>query len=222
MSAIGYAHGAGDAHMRPRETISNVQIFLIDIDDHRAGIGELSSLLAEDEIERMKGFSFDIQRERYAIVRGLLRRIVSGFTGVPSSEIRFEYNRYGKPRIPEWQNKGDIRFNVAHSQDYGIIAISGGKEIGVDIEVMRPIDGMRDVAERVFSARETKEIFAIADEGTKLEAFYRRWVQKEAALKAVGKGIASDLAAPDAAPKGECHVRIALPGLVYCLFILDE
>ncbi len=86
---------------------------------------------------------------------------------------------YGKPSIDN-----PISFNISHSENIVVIAISECFTIGIDIERVRPIDF--DSYENQFTRNEWKNIRASKNIN---KAFYHKWTQKEAVVKAIGKGI---------------------------------
>lgn len=104
--------------------------------------------------------------------------------------LRFERNAYGKPHLAPGQSDIDIRFNVSDSEDYAVLAVSDGIELGVDLELIRDDIGedLKGVAEQFYSAAEKNRIEATeAEQRGKL--FYNIWTRKEAYLKATGCGL---------------------------------
>jgi 4'-phosphopantetheinyl transferase len=151
-------------------------------------LSDVTTTLSADELERAASFRFDRDRNRFAVSRALLRRLLAEYTGDPASSIRFIYGSHGKPALGD----GGIRFNVSHSQDHALFAFCREFEIGVDIEacVPRPIDGQ--VARRFFSPREVESLLALphAEQG---RAFFACWTRKEAFIKARGDGLSLPL-----------------------------
>lgn len=96
------------------------------------------------------------------------------------------YNPHGKP-----QTEG-IFFNASHSGDYVVLALCD-REIGVDIEKVRPIRPL--LLRKTLSEEEQK----IAEK----EGFFKLWTLKESLLKCVGTGIVSDLSSVPAYPLGQ-------------------
>ena len=82
-----------------------------------------------------------------------------------------------------------LRFNLSHSSDLALIAVCRGRELGVDLEQIRPIGEAERIVESFFSEAEQAEFAAIAAEARPL-AFLRGWTRKEAILKGLGVGIA--------------------------------
>ena len=74
-----------------------------------------------------------------------------------------------------------------------LIAAASGRDLGIDIERLRPMPDLLNIATRFFSAREVKAILAVSDD-IRHEAFFACWTRKEAFLKATGVGLSYPLA----------------------------
>lgn len=143
-------------------------------------------LLSADERERAARFAFDRDRDRFVVGRGLLRTILGRHLDRPPGSLRFQYLAHGKPTLPE------VRFNLAHSHDRLMLAVTRLPSVGVDLERVRPEVGTDEIAARFFSARERAELFALPPE-CRVAAFFRCWARKEAFLKVTGEGLAFPL-----------------------------
>jgi 4'-phosphopantetheinyl transferase len=104
-----------------------------------------------------------------------LRDILAERLGVPPSIVTTER---GKPHLPG----GELEFNVSHSGDLALIAVSTAGPIGVDLEQHRELAGP-SIARRFFTPAEA----AIVDADP--NALFRIWVRKEAWAKAHGEGL---------------------------------
>jgi 4'-phosphopantetheinyl transferase len=117
--------------------------------------------LSADERNRSARFRFDRDRRRFIVARGALRELLGRHLDTPAGELRFVYNPFGKPALgPEFG--GRLKFNLSHSADLALIAIATGREVGVDVEFLRP------------------------DEP---ETFFEEWTKQEAYVKARGEGL---------------------------------
>ena len=81
-----------------------------------------------------------------------------------------------------------IRFNLSHSGGYALYAIARGREVGVDVEVIRPKSKAPELVNRFFSAKE-KAAFQELGADERVSAFFAGWTRKEAYVKATGKGL---------------------------------
>lgn len=144
---------------------------------------DLLSLLSEDEVNRAKRFKFPLHQQRFIIARGLLRKILSLYTNIPAKDIRFIYGERGKPYISD----NRLQFNVSHSHDMAVYALTGPAEIGIDIEKIEP-EFKNSVAKRFFSEQEYQQLMDLP-ENKRTKAFYRIWARKEAIIKLIGQGL---------------------------------
>lgn len=159
---------------------------------HTANAEALSFFLDKNEQSRADSFHFLKDKQHFASTRGLLRVLLGNYLGVAPGELRFSCNAYGKPSLADTVNGSGLRFNVSHSNDIALYAITAGREVGVDIEYVRPMDPADLVPEQFFSPREVAELRSLP---THLQqtAFYTCWTRKEAYIKAVGKGLSLGL-----------------------------
>jgi 4'-phosphopantetheinyl transferase len=106
-----------------------------------------------------------------------------------------------------------VMFNVSHTAGRGLIAIARAP-VGVDIEFLgREVD-LELVAKGVCTAAEQAMLRQRAGAARGL-LFYRLWTQKEALIKAKGKGFACpprSFAMPESMLAGARHVRFTFPG----------
>ena len=153
-------------------------------------------LLPEDERRRAKRFSFEHDRVRFVMAHGLLRIILSRYTRQLPAEIRFHYSDHGKPMLTPEPNTEGLRFNLSHSYALGLVAVTRGREIGVDVERVRPEVACEQIARRYFSPREAAA-FAALPASAQPEAFFACWARKEAYVKARGEGLSFSLDAFD-------------------------
>ncbi|MCW8805541.1 MAG: 4'-phosphopantetheinyl transferase superfamily protein [Ignavibacteriaceae bacterium] len=152
----------------------------------------LKVLLSKDELERASKFHFDIDRERFICGSGLLRLFISLYTNISPKIISYKHNNYGKPELSGEQNKGNLHFNMSHSQNMLCIGFLRNEQIGVDIEVIKPIKDYIDVANKFFSDFEIVQLNSFPEEKA-LEAFYTCWTGKEAFIKLSGEGLSYPL-----------------------------
>ena len=149
-------------------------------------------ILADDEQARALRFVRPRDRRRFVICRGSLRVIMSHLLGVAAQRVAFQAGPGGKPALVAADDSSDspsLRFNVSHSADLALIAVSLDRELGVDVEQIRPIAEAARIVESYFTAAEQIE-FRSLDPTLRDAAFMRGWTRKEAVLKAQGVGLA--------------------------------
>ena len=165
--------------------------------------------LSADEIARGARFAFDGLRRRHLASHVALRAILAQQTGLPAAALVFGAGPFGKPFL---QAPATCVFNMSHSDDVAVIAVApdapAGTEIGVDVEVLRPMRDAIALAERNFTAAEQRALLATPAELRDL-AFMRGWTRKEACLKAIGSGLSIPPDAVDAGLQQEpAQVRV--------------
>jgi 4'-phosphopantetheinyl transferase len=175
----------------PRLTLAPHEIhvwrFALDAPDERRE--SLWRTLAEEERKRARRFYQERHRRRFAIGRGVLRVLLGRYLQKPPGRIQFRYGMHGKPVLEEG---GDLHFNLSHSGDAGLLALTRGQEIGIDLEQVRSRDHLEELAQRFFAPAEVAALAAVAPADKEL-AFFQCWTRKEAFLKAGGEGLARPL-----------------------------
>ena len=117
-------------------------------------VEHLQPTLSADESQRAARFHFPRDRRRFTVARGVLRDILGRYLGMPPSELGFRYSAYGKPALADGFDAAGVRFNISHSHEMALFAVTCHREIGVDIEYLgREIRG-EEIAEHFFSAHE--------------------------------------------------------------------
>ena len=148
--------------------------------------------LADDEHARANRFYFDRDRNHYIVARGLLRQLLGSYLQLPAAEISFAYGEHGKPELATVLAGSRVQFNISHAQGVALLAFARGREVGVDIEQVRPLDDGEQIAERFFSDNEVTVFTAVPAE-QKPQAFFNCWTRKEAFIKVIGEGLSCPL-----------------------------
>ncbi len=149
---------------------------------------DFKKMLSQDEIEKATKLHFERDRRKSMISRAILKSILGRYLQIPPNEIEFMYGDQGKPFLSDKMQTTRISFNMAHSQGLALYAFSRNREIGVDLEEIRPIGNLDQIVKRHFSPNEERALSKLR-ENQKLEAFFQIWVCKEAYLKALGTGL---------------------------------
>jgi 4'-phosphopantetheinyl transferase len=152
-------------------------------------VAQLESILAPDELDRAARFRSHSLERSFIVVRGLLRVLLGRYLGTPAESLQFNYGPNGRPSIA---GSSTIDFNISHAGDIAMFAFSGAGQVGIDVEAIREIPEMADVARRFFCPSEVEEWEALP-EGQRDLAFYRCWTRRESYIKAAGVSLATDL-----------------------------
>jgi 4'-phosphopantetheinyl transferase len=142
-------------------------------------------ILSIEEQSRAERFHFERDRRRYIVSQGHLRTLLGQYLRIAPEHIKFHRGTHGKPALKEAEN---LKFNLSHSHELAIYAITQSREVGVDIEHIRSIPDATQIVKRFFSAQEQRTFFSLPPE-KHLEAFFNCWTRKEAFIKAKGKGL---------------------------------
>ena len=158
----------------------------------------LHATLAPDETAKAARYRFQKDRDHYVAARGLLRRLLGLYLARTPESLRFSYGAYGKPSLDGARDAApwDLRFNLSHSHELVLYAFTRGRDVGVDLEYMRPDFACEEIAARFFSAREVSMLRTLPPEA-RTRAFFNCWTRKEAYIKARGEGLSHPLDAFD-------------------------
>lgn len=148
--------------------------------------------LLDDERVRADKLKIEEKKNQFVITRSVLRLLLSSVIGKENQEIGFIYGEHGKPSIKESIDGKPIEFNISHSGNYALIAITLSNKVGVDIEEVNIDTDHQSLSKRFFSESEKNELIRLGNE-LQLDAFYRIWARKESFIKATGKGVAFGL-----------------------------
>ena len=155
-------------------------------------MSEMQELLSPDERERASRFVFAGDRERYVCARTRLRLLLGSYLGAPPAELRFTYSALGKPALETLAEGRRLCFNLAHSGELALFALTWERAIGVDVEQVRDTLPFLALLESVFAPRERALLLALPEEERR-RAFFTGWARKEAYLKARGDGLSYPL-----------------------------
>ncbi|KAA3647731.1 MAG: phosphopantetheine-protein transferase [Chloroflexi bacterium] len=167
---------------------NEVHVWRISVPKFREIIPQLQPVLNEEERTRADRFHFDKDQESYIIAHSVLRLLLGGYAQLPSEEIEFTVNNYGKPQIVD----NSLQFNLSHSGDFVLIAIANSLILGVDVEKIHTRRAKIVLAKRFFSPLEFDHLMQLAS-GDFVQGFFNTWTRKEAYIKAIGAGLSIPL-----------------------------
>lgn len=151
-------------------------------------------LLTPEEHERWVRYRFDKDKHQHLVTRALLRHTLSLYAPqIAPPDWRFVMNSHGKPAISN-PLELPLQFNLSHTLNRVALAVTLGREIGVDVEKIKTVDQVRGLAARCFTEEENRYIFGGGKE-TVLWRFFKLWTLKEAYIKACGRGLSISLQA---------------------------
>jgi len=191
----------------PTLSADEVHVWAVPLDQPRASSMELERALSPDERVRADDFALDKPRHAFTASRAALRTLLGRYLGLSPNTVPIAIDPHGKLRLAA----GDLCFNLAHSAELTLIAVTRGCEVGVDLERVRPVRHAYEIAARNFHPSEQAAI-RTADATELPAAFMRIWTRKEAVLKAVGSGLRYPLGAFETLTQATVGSWLHLPG----------
>jgi 4'-phosphopantetheinyl transferase len=163
-------------------------VWRVFLDVRSEPLQQMESALSADELQRASRFHFEKDRHRYLLAHASLRDILARYLQCEPRVLIFSASEYGKPFLAG----RDVQFNLSHSGDIALIAVTRGRRIGVDVEQIRADVEIEKLASRYFSPREVSELMVLHPE-EQIIGFYNCWTRKEAYIKAQGMGLSLPL-----------------------------
>ena len=107
---------------------------------------------------------------------------------IAPSQVKFGYSERGKPFLSQSGASSSLQFNISHSEEYALYGFAFNRQIGVDVEYLRPMPDAVNIARRFFSPAEL-DLVQNAAPPEQHRLFFQLWTAKEAYLKAIGTGL---------------------------------
>lgn len=150
-------------------------------------------LLSTEERAQERRFHFARDRRRYLVTRALVRTVLSRYISVDPEQCMFRPNAYGRPDIVNAEAAASgLSFNVSHTHSLIVLAVTQGRELGVDVENAVARAAPLDVADRYFAPREMA-VLNSAPSHERQHRFFEYWTFKESYIKARGMGLSLPL-----------------------------
>ena len=182
----------GQAWPRPSQNVrltgDDVHVWRASLSPSVPLVDQMAGLLSDDEHERAGRFHFQVDRRRFIVGRGLLRTLLGTYLEVQPTALRFQYEPQGKPYLAAPEGKEKLSFNLSDSGDLALYAFALNRRIGIDLERLRAVPDLLEIAKRFFALEEFEELCSLPG-GLQREGFFRCWTRKEAYLKAIGEGL---------------------------------
>lgn len=167
---------------------AHIEVWCVEAAAPESVIRRLETVLSTKERERAARFKFERDRNAFVAARGGLRVLLARYLGVSPAGIDFVYGPKGKPSLPDSR----IEFNVSHTEGAVLLAFAQECPLGVDIECVRPVQDMMQIARANFCREEGQELAGLPEEH-RLRAFFLCWTRKESYIKATGNGLSTAL-----------------------------
>jgi 4'-phosphopantetheinyl transferase len=194
-------------------TASDIHVWHISLRPAESRLSQLRASLSPEECARAERFAFGDARRRFVAAHGTLRTILGRYVSERPEALSFTAGRHGKPSLVGPRGTVEnVRFNLTHSHDSALIAVTQDREVGIDLERIRDnVDSLK-LAERFFSPGEFERLHQMPrEEANRL--FFTLWTCKEACLKSIGTGLSVDLDRCEVLPvPGELVARVRFLG----------
>ncbi len=188
-------------HNRQQETVINltavsadfnlsknsVDVWLCHLADFQDKKDYFFSQFSSEEKSRAERFKFDIHRNRFIVSHGFVRTVLAKYLNVKPEDIEYTKGEQGKPCISS-NNSVDLQFNLSHTEDIAILAVTRDAAVGIDIEFNERKTDWQGICKRFFNISEQKALFSLPD-AQQANAFFDLWTRKEAYMKVLGTGL---------------------------------
>ena len=164
----------------------SAEVWFAWVGDHARDVDRYSrDYLSASERARLTEYRGREAAERYVVTRSLVRIVLGKRLGIAPRDVEVSRTDRGKPIIA-----AGAHFNVSHSGDLVLLALSADRPVGVDVERRRDVARVPALSQRWLTAAERRDFDRLCSSGTpESDAFLRVWSLKEAQLKALGVGI---------------------------------
>tara|TARA_R110001599_G_scaffold205618_1_gene402935 strand:- start:42 stop:764 length:723 start_codon:yes stop_codon:yes gene_type:complete len=165
------------------------------------------AVLDANERDRVDAFRLTADAQCWLRSRATTKRILGRYLQCAPVEVQFTYSPQGRPAVRTGTQSAGPNFNLSHSGDTLLLAVSKSCAVGIDIEQIRPLDDISAIAARFFASREVRVLMAFPQE-LRLAAFFRCWSRKEAVIKFDGAGLSLPLDAFEVSLHDEPHSHV--------------
>jgi 4'-phosphopantetheinyl transferase len=171
-----------------------VQVWLVPATASPAGLAHCRSLLDESERARAATLAHDRDRDRFTVAHGAFRLLIGRLLDVDPATLAFVAGPHGKPALLGPESLPHT--NLSHSGDLILVAVSPVRPVGVDIQDLAAGIDPVALSARFFPPDEAAFVAAGHDAREQQDRFTHLWCRKEAAVKAAGGRLWSNLRAP--------------------------
>lgn len=172
---------------------SELHVWRFNLDIEISRYEKFIPILSTEEIQRANKF---LSKKDYYqhLAAHIIKRIVLGrYLNISPKLLQFKTEQYGKPTLSKIQNYKNIQFNISHTNNLVLIAITIEDDIGIDVEYNSRKISIKNLGDFILSPIEKQFFSKITSPQEKRKAFFRCWTRKEAYLKARGIGLTVNL-----------------------------
>ncbi len=148
---------------------------------------ELAEVLNAEERARAERLLNERHRLLWVRSRAVLRALLARYLWLDPAVVELTLGEHGKPML-DTGGRPPTQFNLSHSGEIALYAVSAVRAVGIDVEVERRVIDELGVAASVLGSAEADRLAAL-DPETRTREFLRTWVAHEAAVKCRGGGL---------------------------------
>ncbi len=156
-------------------------------------VESLAGLLDVRERARLETLRSAEHRRRFTVAHARTRQVLGERLDLPPARVPFHFGPHGKPGLDGDAETRRLRFSLTHSGELAVVALSLGREVGVDVEHLDPSRDPVRFAARWFPPDESAWVAGLATPD-RLRGCLRLWTRKEACVKATGGRLVQGLA----------------------------
>lgn len=173
------------------ETARGVVVYYVDCESATRLCSVLESTLAKAEQADVRRLVQAQHRQRMIITRGLLRQVLGIYLGQAAIDVQLVRDAAGRPRLASPEAARRFQVSCSRSGSHGAFAIAQHIGVGLDMEIASASRFPDRLAGEMLSLGEQAHFNEVP---TKQRARWiaRKWVCKEAMLKALGHGLHVD------------------------------
>src|SRR5689334_9093343 len=101
-----------------------VHVWRARLDIEARHLVEYQSGLSSDEAARAQQFDNPVDRRRFIVRRGILRRLLGMYVGIRPAAVQLKYTAYGQPWLCLRDQRHSLRFSLSHVSDRALYAVS--------------------------------------------------------------------------------------------------
>lgn len=155
------------------------------------GLAALSAAMTPAELRSVAQLRRPADRARAVAGRGAARLLLGRALEVAPGSVDLVVGLHGKPELGPSHDRR-WRFNVSHSGDLALVALSWERSVGVDIEWLPALPPVQDVGPLLWSSVERPMVDRLPVAQMRTMTL-QAWVVKEALVKALGSGLQAAL-----------------------------
>lgn len=167
---------------------AEVHIWLAHLTVSPPRIKQYYPLLSREEKERSERFVHFIHRKRFIASHGFMRTALATYLPCNAEDLVFKKAEKGKPVLVSQKPSESLHFNLSHSHNLALLAISKNKAVGIDVEYMDRKNEWKKIIQRFFTPEEQQALFSLPEDQQQ-QAFFKVWTRKEAHMKVIGEGL---------------------------------